>query len=142
MLRIVLDTAVVATALRSRSGAGNAVLQRVANRRVVPLATTTLVLEYEAVLKRPEQRVVTGLTIQEIEQFMAELAALCEPVEVHFRWRPQTRDPADEMVLEAAVNGKSDAIVTYNVRDLSAAAKRFGIPVLLPRDMLKEDPDE
>ena len=52
------------------------------------------------------------------------VAALIEPVEVHFQWRPQTPDPNDEMVLETAVNGKADAVVTYNVADF-AAAKRF-----------------
>jgi hypothetical protein len=36
------------------------------------------------------------------------------------------------MVLEAAVNGQADAIVTFNVRDFGAAAKGFGIEVLLP----------
>ena len=49
-----------------------------------------------------------------------ELGALIEPVEGHFQWRPQSRDPDDEMVLEAAINGWADALVTYNVADLPA----------------------
>jgi hypothetical protein len=53
------------------------------------------------VLKRPEHRLAHGLSLEAIDEFLAELAALIEPVVVHFQWRPQSRDPADEMVLEA-----------------------------------------
>jgi len=63
---------------------------------------------------------------------------LIEPVEVHFLWRPQARDPNDEMVLEAAINGHADALVAYNVRDFAPAAARFGISVLGPADVLKK----
>jgi hypothetical protein len=37
------------------------------------------------------------------------------------------------MVLEAAVNGRADAVVTFNVRDYGTAASQFGVEVLLPR---------
>jgi predicted nucleic acid-binding protein len=33
---------------------------------------------------------------------------MAEPVPTHFLWRPQLRDPNDEVVLEAAVNGRAD----------------------------------
>jgi predicted nucleic acid-binding protein len=95
-------------------------------------------LEYEDVLKRPEHRLVHGLTPLEIDEFLAELAALIEPVEVHFQWRPQTRDPNDEMVLEAAINGEADAIVTYNVADFAEAGERFAIATLRPAELLKK----
>jgi predicted nucleic acid-binding protein len=94
-------------------------------------------LEYEDVLKRPEQRIAHGLTLEMIDDFLAELAALVEPVEVRFLWRPQVRDPSDEMVLEAAINGRADALVTYNIRDFTEAGERFAVPVLRPPDLLK-----
>jgi predicted nucleic acid-binding protein len=56
-----------------------------------------------------EHRLAHCLAPEAIEEFLAELAALIEPVEVHFQWRPQSRDPNDEMVLEAAINGRADA---------------------------------
>jgi predicted nucleic acid-binding protein len=101
------------------------------------LATPPLFLEYEEVLKRPEQRIAHGLTLDRIDEFLAELAALVEPVEVRFLWRPQVRDPSDEMVLEAAINGHADALVTYNIRDFDLAGKRFAVPILSPPDLLK-----
>ncbi len=138
MLRIVLDTSVVVAGLRSRWGAANALLRVVARRRLRLLATPPLFLEYEEVLKRPEQRLAHGLTLEEIDEALAELAALIEPVEIHFQWRPQGRDPSDEMVLEAAVNGRADALVTYNVADFRAAGARFKIPVLGPAELLRK----
>ena len=138
MLKIVLDTSVVVAGLRTRLGAGNAVLHLVAERRVRLLATPPLFLEYEDVLKRPEHRLAHGLTPLEIDEFLAEVAALIEPVEVHFQWRPQTRDPNDEMVLEAAINGRADAIVTYNVADFAEAGARFEIAILRPPELLKK----
>ena len=138
MMRIVLDTSVVVAGLRTRLGAGNAVLRLVARRQVILLATPPLFLEYEDVLKRPEHRLAHGLTSEAIDEFLAELAALTEPVEVHFQWRPQTRDPNDEMVLEAAINGRANAVVTYNTADFASAAKRFKISVLSPADLLKK----
>ncbi len=136
--KVVLDTSVVVAALRTRLGAANAVLRLVANHRLVALATPPLFLEYEEVLLRPEQRLAHGLTLEEIEEFLAELAALVEPVELHFRWRPQSSDTNDEMVIEAAVNGRADALVTYNVKDFVLPCQRFGIAVLTPPDVLKK----
>src|SRR5277367_2547414 len=136
-MRIVLDTSVLVAGLRSRLGAGNAILRLVAQRRIVLLATPPLFLEYEDVLKRPEHRLVHGLSEEEIDDFLRALAALVEPVELHFRWRPQVHDSNDEMVLEAAINGDADALVTYNTKDFSAAAERFGLPILTPAEFLK-----
>ena len=137
MKRVVLDTSVVVAGLRTRSGAGNAVLRLVANRHLTALATPPLFLEYEEVLKRAEQRLAHGLTPEEVDEFLGEFAALIEPVELHFRWRPQVSDPGDEMVLEAAINGDADVLVTYNTGDFAAAGKRFGITVLRPGEVLR-----
>ena len=75
MLKVVLDTSVVVAGLRTRLGAGNAVLRLVADHRIRLLATPPLFLEYEDVLKRPEHRLAHGLTPLEIDEFLAELAA-------------------------------------------------------------------
>jgi putative PIN family toxin of toxin-antitoxin system len=136
--RIVLDTDVIVTALRSASGGSNGVLREAALGRISLLATPALFLEYEAVLKRAEQRLVHGLGLRDIDRFLAALASGCEPVEVSFRWRPQLADANDEMVLEAAVNGRADALVTHNVRHFDKGARTFGLRVLRPGELLKE----
>ena len=113
-------------------------LSAVGSRRLIPLATPALFLEYEAVLKRPEQRAVSGFSVAEIDHLLGALATLIEPVEVHIAWRPQLRDPDDELVFEAAINGQADALVTHNIRDFSEAAPRFGLRVARPGELVQE----
>jgi putative PIN family toxin of toxin-antitoxin system len=137
MKRVVLDTNVLVAALRSSDGASNYLLRAVAQRRIMALSSTALFLEYEAVLKRPEQRLAHGLDFDEIEHALSHLAALCEPVDLEFAWRPQLPDPDDELVLAAAVNGRADVIATFNIRDFELGASRFGLKVLTPGQILK-----
>jgi len=138
MKRVVLDTSVLIAGFRSRKGASNALLRHVADGSLRPLATTALFLEYESVLLRAEHRLHTGLTERGVEQVLAALASAAEPVQVHFRWRPQLTDPSDELVLEAAVNGRADALVTHNVRDFKPASQKFRLSILTPQQCLKE----
>jgi predicted nucleic acid-binding protein len=106
--------------------------------KLTPLATTALFLEYEAVLKRKEQRLAHRLNLDEVDLFLGALASASKVVDVSFRWRPQLSDANDEMVLEPAVNGQADALVTFNIRDFRDVEKRFGPRVLRPGELLKE----
>ena len=99
--------------------------------------SVALALEYEAVCSGAEHRLAAGLSDREVEVFLSAVIALAEPVVPHFLWRAQLRDSGDEMVLEAAVNGRADALVTFNVRDFGSVPLRFGIEVLLPREALE-----
>lgn len=65
------------------------------------------------------------------------LAARAERVETSYRWRPQVRDANDEMVLEAAVNGRAEALVEFNGRDFAAVMPRFELELIGPRDLLR-----
>jgi hypothetical protein len=101
------------------------------------LATVPLFFEYEAVATRPEHLAAAGATRADVINTLDVLAALLEPVVTHFLWRPKLRDADDEMVLEAAVNGRADVIVTFNTRDFGRAAEEFGIGLALPAQLLK-----
>ncbi|MEO8596266.1 MAG: putative toxin-antitoxin system toxin component, PIN family [Candidatus Solibacter sp.] len=135
-MRVVLDTDVVVAAMRSPSGASAAIVRAVYRKKAVLLLSVPLALEYEAVCRRPVHRLEAGLSVRDIEKFLDAIVALAEAVPTHFLWRPQLRDPNDEMVLEAAVNGGADILVTFNVRDYGTAAGRFGVEVLLPRNAI------
>ncbi|HET8995061.1 MAG TPA: PIN domain-containing protein [Acetobacteraceae bacterium] len=73
----------------------------------------------------------------DVDGFLSAFASAAEPVELRYRWRPQLHDPADEMVLETAINGQAAALVTHNLRDLVAAGEHFGIAVIPPREALR-----
>ncbi len=135
-MRLVLDTDVVVAALRSDQGASRQLLLAGLDRRVILLASVPLFLEYEAVLTRPEHRAETGLSIAETNVILETLAAVVEPVVFRFLWKPQLKDPADEMVIETAVNGRADFLATFNVRHLRAAAGSFGIRAVRPGEVL------
>ncbi len=136
--RIVLDTSVMAAAFRSHTGASRVLLNLVAQRQVRLVASSALYLEYEAVLTRPEQVAVHGVQPPAIENFLIFLAGFTDHVRIRFTYRPQLPDVDDEMVLEAAINGNADAIVTHNIADFLPAATRFGIEVFTPGRILKE----
>ena len=139
-MRLVLDTDVVVAALRSPKGASAAVLRLLDAGRVTILLSVALALEYEAVCHLPEHRLASGLATADVTLFVNTLIALAEPVHVHFLWRPQLRDAGDEMVLETAVHGRADALVTFNQRGYAAIPSRFGIELLLPREILRRIP--
>ena len=122
--------------MRSPSGASAALLLEALDGRLTICANVALMLEYEAVCSRSDHRAASGLTKKEVGIFLDAIAAMAKPVETHFLWRPQLHDPGDEMVLEAAVNGHAQAIVTFNARDFGNAPSRFGVEVLLPREAL------
>jgi putative PIN family toxin of toxin-antitoxin system len=134
----VLDTDVLVASLRSSLGASRQLLLGALNRYFDLLLSVPLMLEYEAVLTRPEQLSACGLTSKEVERILDDLASVARPVRLAFRWRPQLSDPNDDMVLETAVNGNADAIVTFNQRDFEGIDASFECAVLLPGAALQQ----
>lgn len=101
------------------------------------LVSTPLLMEYEAVMTRPEHLKASGLTAGEVATVLDTVAAIAKPVRLAFLWRPAVRDPDDDMVLETAANSQADAIVTFNKRDFAAVAERFGVGVWSPGEAMK-----
>ncbi|CAK0774530.1 putative toxin-antitoxin system toxin component, PIN family [Gammaproteobacteria bacterium] len=136
-MRVVLDTNILVTASRSSLEASFALLQALRNRYYRALVSVPLMLEYEVVLLRPEQISASGRGVAQTQNFLDALCCLVDPVDLHYLWRPQLRNPADEMVLETALNGRADVLVTMNISDFSAAAD-FRLPVMTPVQFLKK----
>ena len=135
-MRYVLDTNVVVAALRSPSGASAELLRTALRRELRLVLSVAMALEYEAVCRDPRQRIESGLQEEQVRKVIDTLCDICECVQPRYQWRPQLRDPNDEMVLEAAINGKADALVTFNQKDFGAIPERFGILTLSPREAL------
>ena len=139
-MRLVLDTDVVLSGLRSPDGASRILLLAAWEGAIVPLASVATMVEYEAVLKRPENLREMGLDAEEVEAFLDGFAAICEAVTPHFRYRPSIRDPDDEIFVDLVLNGAAEAIVTFNVRDYRSsdvADERLRIQAIRPGDVLR-----
>ena len=136
-MRAILDTSVMVAAIRSDAGASRQLLVAGLEGRLTLAVSVPLMIEYQAVMTRLEHLTASRLSAEDVEALLDAVAAVAEPVRLAFLWRPAVPDPDDDMVLEAAVNGQADAIVTFNVRDFGNAAERFGTEVLAPGKALR-----
>ncbi len=136
-MRIVLDTSVLVAAIRSKSGASRVLVNMVLRGELRPLVSVTLVLEYESVATRAEHVGHSELDSEEIVKIVKAFCTNGEQIHVGHRLRPQLADPNDEFVLEAAVHGNADAIITMNTADFLIAGRRFGIRTLSPGEALR-----
>src|SRR5215831_8932063 len=136
-MRLVLDTAAMVAAIRSDRGASRRLLQAaLPGQGITLLVSVPLLIEYEAVMTRREHLNAAGLTAAEVGSLLDAVAAVAERVRLNFFWRPQLSDADDDMVLETAINGRADGIVTFNRRDFALATQQFGIAVLSPAEAL------
>ena len=131
---IILDTNVLFAGLYSSSGASFKVLRYIDEGLVKPIISTTLLFEYEDVLRREKDKL--SLSNKQIDIVLDNLCALGEFQKIHFLWRPYLKDPKDDHVLEVAVASKTSSIITFNIKDFKGADK-FGIEVVPPKNILE-----
>ena len=136
-MRLVIDTDVIVAAIRSPGGASAALLVLLLERQATMLLSVPLAFEYEMTCTRAEHLLAAQTNEAEVRRLIDAIIDVIEPVEVHYQWRPLLSDAGDEMVLEAAANGRADAIVTFNWRDFGTAPGHFGIEVLTPAATLR-----
>jgi putative PIN family toxin of toxin-antitoxin system len=136
-MKLILDTSVMVAALRSPTGASAELLRLARHQRFEVLISVGMILEYEAVLKRAEHLAVAGLTTVDVDEVLDVFCIFAKPIINHFRWRPALTDPDDDLVLETAVNGMADVIVTFNVFDFRRATTLFGVDVGRPGEILR-----
>jgi len=85
----------------------------------------------------PEHWTAAGLTQKQSQMFLDGIAGIVQPVKTHYLWRPMLHDPNDEMVLETAMNGGANAIVTFNLKDYGAVPGTFNIEVIKPSTAIR-----
>ena len=133
---IVIDTNVFVAALRSGGGPSREVIRRSLTGRYQPIFSNALWLEYEDLLGRDVWTEET--TDDDRRQVLAALAAASRWIKIFYGWRPNLRDEGDNHLVELAVAGGAEAIVTYNVRDFSLGELRWpGLAVLTPPECLE-----
>jgi putative PIN family toxin of toxin-antitoxin system len=99
--------------------------------------STPLILEYEAVLTRHEHLLASRISNADVVELVDLLCNKGIQVELTETWMPILRDPDDEMVLSTAINGRVDAIVTFNRADFAGIPEDLGIEVVSPGEALR-----
>ncbi len=132
-MRVVFDTNVLVSALRSRRGASFQLVQQLGSPKFRPVVSPPLCLEYEDVFRRTG--LLPGLAGQEIDDFLDYFLSESIECRIHFLWRPHLPDPKDDLVLELALAGEARFILTHNIRDFRGA-DALGIQAVTPADFL------
>jgi predicted nucleic acid-binding protein len=81
--KLILDTNILVAATRNALGPSFALVQHARSSKVRLFCSPALFLEYEAVLKRPAQLQASGLSVDDIDAILNELARFIEPVTTH-----------------------------------------------------------
>lgn len=134
-MRIVLDTSVLVAAARSRNGASFKLVSMLPVPEVEIALSVALFTEWQAVLTRPEN-LPPGATAKDAMAFLRYLVSIAHLQDVHFLWRPFSRDPDDDMIVECAVAASCQYIVTHNVKDFRRV-EELKLRVITPAELLK-----
>jgi putative PIN family toxin of toxin-antitoxin system len=139
MDRIVIDTNVFVSALLNQNGAPRDVLRLALRRDVQPVFSAALFAEYEDVLARKSLFTRSPLDASEREALFDALLSVSEWVRIHFLWRPNLPDEADNHVIELAVASAAKALITANLADFTRAELLFpGLRICDAGTCLKE----
>jgi putative PIN family toxin of toxin-antitoxin system len=133
--RIVLDTNVLYAGFYSSKGASFRVLKAIVEGKVQIVISTTLLFEYEDILKR--NQVILDLSNEGIEKILDFFCMQSEHQKIYFLWRPRLPDPKDDHLLELAIASGTKLIVTHNTKDFKGV-EEFGIRSITPKKLLEE----
>ena len=137
--KIVVDTNIIVSALRSRNGYSFKLLSIIDDERFQVFISIPVILEYEDAIKREKSNI--KLKKNEIDDVLDYICLIAEQRKIYYLWRPYLKDRKDDMFLELAVESESDYIITYNKRDFGGIEK-FGLKTITPKEFLIEIGEE
>lgn len=134
MQRVVIDTNVIISAMRSKHGAPNQFLRLLGTRQFECVVSVPLILEYEEVCKRLMPPL--GVSSQQIDNFIDYFCQASLHRKIFYLWRPQLPDADDDFLLDLAVEAQADYIITFNKKDFSGV-ERFNIRLATPKEFMQ-----
>ena len=136
---LVVDTNVLVSAFLGPDGSSREIIRRSLTRLYQPIVGAALFAEYESVLARHELFANCVLSNRERNDLFDAFLNVCQWTRIYYTWRPNVTDESDNHLIELAVAGGAQAIVTKNVRDFSRMELRFpDIRIMTPAALLKE----
>ncbi len=139
-MKIVCDTNVWLSALTSNQGASYRLVRWLFEQpQNLHCVSTAFVLELEDVFLRPQNRQrMPQFSEEALISFLDDICHTSHPQSIYFLWRPQIKDPKDDMVLELVANAQADVLITFNQKDFQAAAEKFQFELLSPYEFLQK----
>lgn len=131
--KIVIDTNVIVSSLRSTKGFSYKLISILDDKRIKLFISVPVVLEYEDAIKRRNLNI--NYKKSEINDFLDFICFVGEERKIHYLWRPILKDRKDDMFLELAVESESDFIITFNKKDF-VESEKFGIKIMTPKEFL------
>jgi putative PIN family toxin of toxin-antitoxin system len=130
--KIVIDTNVFISALKSKKGASYKLLFETSRKKYEQCISPALIFEYESVAKRENLKI----NFEHIDDIIDMICLLSKKCEIYYLWRPFLKDPKDDLILELAIESNSNFIITYNIKDFEGVSQ-FGINVINPKEYLQ-----
>ncbi len=137
-MKAVIDTNIFIGACLGQE-ACRAVIATCLEEKLTPLMGVALLAEYEDLLGRTELFARSRLDASEREELLDIFLSYCRWTRIYYGWRPNLRDEADNHLVELAVAGGAELIVTRNFRDVARMELLFpGLRVVYPETLCKE----
>ncbi len=138
MTKVVIDTSVLISALIGKKGPSRAIIRQCLEGHYKPLISNTLFHEHEDVSSRPGIKQLCPLSDQDIKELLMSFYSVCEWVPIYYLWRPNLKDENDNFLIELAIAGNAEKIITNNIKDLKTAELSFeNLKILKPEQFLR-----
>lgn len=129
--RVTIDTNVVFEGLTRQGGAAGLIIEAWLADLLDVRVSDALAYEYVDVLSR----MLSENRWRSVRPVLGVLLEKATFVTLHYVWRPASPDPADDHVIDCAMNAGA-VVVTYNRKDFRNAEKSLGLRVLTPVELV------
>jgi len=136
-MKVVIDTNIWIAALISKDGASREIIRLALQGKITPHISTSLLVEYEAVMQREKIQKLCTLNASEQEALFHAYLSTCKWNEIFYLWRPNLNDKNDDFLVELAVASNSKVIITDNKKDIAHGELQFDFEVLTPKEFLE-----
>ena len=137
-MRVVVDTNIIIAGLYSRNGASFRIIEAALREQLEYAISPLVALEY---IGKIEDKVQDGLLDLPVEYYLKIVKALIEngiQIQRPILNRPILPDNSDDKILECAIAGQCNSIITFNIRDFpSKILNQYNVLAMTPGEFIK-----